>query len=448
MDADLQRWVERELDGPIVHLRRNYSGGSRELWFAEVATDPDPLPVVIRVESGEGAFSGTEFSLTREAAAYRSLAATDVPMARLLAAAPDGNVLVLEHLPGTARTDPDAIADADALMTSFFTAVAELHRLEPGSLGLPGLAASASTDDHIRADLQAWRRLAERYDLLDEPLLAYAFAWAEENRPTDAERTVLVQGDTGPGNFLHDGTTVTGLVDWEMWHLGDPMDDIAWIDMRSGASGPFADTAHRDRLYQSATGVTVDPGRVRYHAVLVQLRCAVTTGTAIRRGGGAVGLTAYQAPHHRFLVQLGADLADAIGFEPTTIELPVDGGGGLSSDERDRARRGLLEDVMPTLTTAATRLRTRDAVLVLEHDDAWERFGSDLHRADADDLRTTLGPSATTNNLTETTTHRAGATGEPVVLDLLFRRAQRALVLWATPTAGGPAPVRPPTRPR
>ena len=47
--------------------------------------------------------------------------------------------------------------------------------------------------------------------------------------------TVLVQGDTGPGNFLADDGVVTGLVDWEFAHVGDPMDDWAWVEMRVDA---------------------------------------------------------------------------------------------------------------------------------------------------------------------------------------------------------------------
>ncbi len=43
---------------------------------------------------------------------------------------------------------------------------------------------------------------------------------------------MLVQGDTGPGNFVFEHGNVTGIVDWEFAHIRIPMDDWAWLDMR------------------------------------------------------------------------------------------------------------------------------------------------------------------------------------------------------------------------
>ncbi len=43
---------------------------------------------------------------------------------------------------------------------------------------------------------------------------------------------VLVHGDFGPNNMLLDPDTfeVTGLVDWEWAHPGDPIEDLAWCE--------------------------------------------------------------------------------------------------------------------------------------------------------------------------------------------------------------------------
>ena len=48
---------------------------------------------------------------------------------------------------------------------------------------------------------------------------------------------VLVQGDTGPGNFMYVDDRVTAIVDWELAHVGDPMDDIAWLSWRATQQG-------------------------------------------------------------------------------------------------------------------------------------------------------------------------------------------------------------------
>ena len=301
-------------------------------------------------------------------------------MAELLASAPDGNTLVLEHLPGTTRLDVGTL-DAelsDGLVASFFTALGRLHRLDPAELDLPGFTRPADGAAAALDDLVRWRAVASAHDLLAEPMIAYAFAWLERNPPTTATGTVLVQGDTGPGNFLHHGGRVTGLIDWEFAHLGDPMDDVAWVDMRAGIDGAFGDSARRDLLYREVTGVDVDPDAVRYYAALVQLRCAVTTGATIGRGGGALGLNAYMAPHHRFITQLGAALADAAGFTAVVVD-PVEQGAGVDADQADDALEQLRTE-MHRLDDASGKLAVRERLLLAEHDAAERRWGEELAR--------------------------------------------------------------------
>ena len=38
----------------------------------------------------------------------------------------------------------------------------------------------------------------------------------------------MVHGDFRFGNVLYDDTRVTAMLDWEMVHLGDPLEDLAW----------------------------------------------------------------------------------------------------------------------------------------------------------------------------------------------------------------------------
>ncbi len=195
------------------------------------------IPVVVRAEQGGGALADSEFSLAREAIAYRALQPTDVPVPRLLGVHPNGEALMLERVPGTSSIGPADTPHAEELVASFVSAVGSLHALDPAVLDLPGFARPRSPQEQALLEVRAWQGLAEAHGLTDEPLIAYALAWLEHHPPEHDRPATLVQGDTGPGNFVHDGRRVTGLVDWELCHLGDPMDDIAWIDMRAGTVG-------------------------------------------------------------------------------------------------------------------------------------------------------------------------------------------------------------------
>ena len=73
MDETLRTWVEETAGGPITDVSRPASGGSRELYFVDVAApDGAVVRLVLRCEGG-GSFSGTEISPAKEAVVYRAL---------------------------------------------------------------------------------------------------------------------------------------------------------------------------------------------------------------------------------------------------------------------------------------------------------------------------------------------------------------------------------------
>ena len=100
---------------------------------------------------------------------------------------------------------------------------------------------------------------------------------------------MLVQGDTGPGNFVFENGKVTGIVDWEFAHLGDPMDDglARHADAATPISSGTAGAVPTGDRYQ------IDHDRIRYYRAAVDYRCAVTTSLAVSRGGGARGWAPY-----------------------------------------------------------------------------------------------------------------------------------------------------------
>jgi aminoglycoside phosphotransferase (APT) family kinase protein len=439
MEARLRAWVEDAVGGSVATARRRHTGGSRAMWFVDIERGTDTLEAVVRVESG--ALDGTHLSLGREVAVYRALEPTSVPVPRLLGVSPDGRAALLERLRGRSDLSGLSPPEASALLDSFISALAALHALEPSELGIPGMEMPSSSEAHALGEVTRWTDLARKHLGSIDPMLACALAWLQNHPPRSVARTVLVQGDTGPGNFVFDGSEVTGLVDWELAHAGDPMDDIAWLDLRaSSAPWAFGDVVERDRRYERATGVPVDAGAVRYYSVLVHLRCAVITGIALARGGGALGLAPYVAPHHRFLVGLGRALAAALDVRSEVgPSLRLD---ALAADDEEgaavheRAIDALRDHVLPELTSGSARLHAREALLVLEHARARVRLGPQLERDEAEDRIAVLGRHVDDAELGNVVA-QAGRSVDPEVLGLLCRRAERRLACWATPSAGG-----------
>ncbi|MEO7429729.1 MAG: phosphotransferase family protein [Acidimicrobiales bacterium] len=431
MEAALRRWVEETTGATVTSAERGFGGGSRELWFVETGS----RSLVLRAETGAGAFHGTPLTLEREVTVCRALWPTNVPVAEVLGITDDSTAVLMARLPGTSdlrRLDP---VDHPALVQSFMGALGALHRLDVERLDLPGFARPERPADHALKDLALWDGLVRDHLIEPDPQLGFASAWLRAHAPSSVARTVLVHGDAGPGNFLYDGAEVTGLVDWEMSHLGDPMDDIAWLDVRSaasGASGAWGDVAERDRLYERASGIHIDAASVAYYRVLVHLRCAITTALAIERGG-SLGVAAYEAPHHRFLVQLASALGDATGTALEVIERPI---AVARAPHYDRAIEGLRSEVLPALRDRPAKLAARAALLALEHAREVARVGSQLAELERQDARETFGSDASSADAIAAVCAEAGEVAAPEVLAYLLRRAQRRLMPWATPAAG------------
>jgi aminoglycoside phosphotransferase (APT) family kinase protein len=306
-----REWIEDQSGDRVVAAERRLTGGSRALWIVEL----ERTQVVLRIEAG--GLAGTELSLAREVEVVRSLGDTPVPVPDVLAE--KAGAVLLEFVAGESR--PDRLVDP-AVTAAFFETLGAVHSVDVEELAV--LPIPSTVRGHAVDDLELWWRLAAAE--LDDigPLYSRAFEWLEANAPTAVQRSVLVHGDAGPGNFIFSGSEVRALLDWEFAHVGDPMDDIAWCDLRSDRAPCFESWELRDRLYEAASGLTVDADVVSYYALFVRLRCALTTAVSVARGGGALGLVGYEQAQAGFDLSLARCLAFADGLDSVDVATAVD----------------------------------------------------------------------------------------------------------------------------
>jgi aminoglycoside phosphotransferase (APT) family kinase protein len=130
------------------------------------------------------------------------------------------------------------------------------------------------------------------------PVFEVAFRWLREHAPSDAAPRV-VHGDFRNGNLLIGPDGVRAVLDWELAHAGDPVEDLGWVCVNSWRFGaidkPVGGFGMREDLYagyQSAGGAPVDRRRAHFWEVLGTLRWGVicTMSTVALREGEAIGL--------------------------------------------------------------------------------------------------------------------------------------------------------------
>jgi aminoglycoside phosphotransferase (APT) family kinase protein len=383
---ELVDWIRSATGAVELKIERRTGGASREGWAVDVrGADGAARALWLRVDSGVGPQSGTLYSLRREAAVYRALGATGLRVARLVATHPVLEAFLLERIEGRGWfaeiRDP---AQQVAVASGFMAQLALLHGLEPRALDLPELGAPTRVSDHVRAEIDEWESQYRAHDVPD-PLLALAITWLRERLPPDGDwPVVLVQGDTGPGNFMYRGDQVAAITDWELAHWGDLHDDLGWICVRD-AQERFTHLPDRLRDYERAGGRKIDPARLRYFRVLAQARCAIGT----RRGLLARDHRAEMASHLIFntlhMRLLAEALADAEGLELPKSE-PLELGEADASWAFDVALDDLRLHVVPALGESFAARRAKGLARLLKYLRELERLGPSAREAERREL--------------------------------------------------------------
>ncbi len=149
-------------------------------------------------------------------------------------------------------------------------------------------APSIGTTEAAQLQLNRARRVWEEDRGEDFPLMDVAVNWLARNMPV-MDQVSVIHGDYRSGNFLFDeaSATITTWLDWERGHLGDRHRDLAWItqamfgDPRDDGQGYYicgllSQDEFEDR-YQTLSGLTIDPARLRWYGVLNCYQALVST---------------------------------------------------------------------------------------------------------------------------------------------------------------------------
>jgi aminoglycoside phosphotransferase (APT) family kinase protein len=113
------------------------------------------------------------------------------------------------------------------------------------------------------------------------PVFELALRWLRDNDPGPSKQVTLVHGDFRHGNLIIGPDGVRAVLDWELAHTGDPMEDLGWICVNSWRFGeidkPVGGFGTREELFAGyeAAGGRVDASRVNFWEVMGTLRWGV-----------------------------------------------------------------------------------------------------------------------------------------------------------------------------
>jgi aminoglycoside phosphotransferase (APT) family kinase protein len=385
VDPELVAWVEAVTGAAVSGTTRLVGGNRRQAWGVDVVGGP---PLFLRYASGDGQQGADPYTLQREAAFYRALSGTAAPMPRFVAAHPTRPAFLTERVVGESRYAGSGSAEyLDAVATDVMKRLAALHAVDLRGLELPGYLPQGTIADHVRAELAVWRDMYQEI-LPRDPLIEFALAWLTGHVPDTAERPVLVHGDAGPGNFLHRNGKVAALIDWELAHIGDPMEDIAWLSVRTTLE-PFPDFRRHVQEYVRFAGRRIARDRLLYHRVFVPLRITVLrhrAGAGTPDGDLANSLLS-RTLNRRLLVQ---SLAVAMGI-PLASTAAASAAAPAMQREYDYVLALLRDKIASRTTDRVAAAAIKSAARMVKYLASVHRYGAAIEAVAIEDLSALLG---------------------------------------------------------
>ena len=280
----------------VINMARIPGGSSRETYSFDVEWTengaPETRPMIGRRDPIGGLLkTEREHEYKVVDAMYR--AGIKIPEPLFLELDPgvmDRPFFIMHRMPGRTATGAIAAMEPEPLRRKladeFMTEMVRLHKLDWRALGMEWLGVPKDLAEPARAQTQHWFDLYNQ-DRMNEawPILDAAFAWLKAN-PVVADRIAIAHGDFRSGNFLFDDGGLITMLDWEMTHLGDPLEDLGWSSMRlwghDNLAGGLIDRNEYIRLYEQKSGAAVDRKRLFFYQVFGNAKMAVICLTGIR----------------------------------------------------------------------------------------------------------------------------------------------------------------------
>ena len=422
-------WVERRLHGDVVRITR--LARWRPAWDIDVEVGGRSIELHARGE--REATILMPFRIADEVRIHDLLEAHGVPVPHAYGLCDEPYALVMDRLAGhvdlTGAADE---AERERLIDEYLGILSDIYSIPLDSAEAAG--AHMPVDDAGTA-LSYFRRLEADYDRLMteapiDPMAVFLRRWLAEHVPGGrhpASRFILYDAF----QFMFADGRITGLLDFELAHIGDPMMDLAALRVRDTIKN-IGDLSRLGLRYEKVTGIPLDHDVIDYHCVLYNAISVVSVGPPLAVPSPGVDWLSYFAWYlngARWALEV---IADMRGYELEPVAIPAP-----APTRHAPAYRHLVEELRTSRSEiAGTDYRQITLGKLANHLRRVDEVGPALMAADVDDLSRVLGyrpaPDEAEGALADLVL-KADPGQEEVLVRLLDARAQRAQLTLASP---------------
>jgi aminoglycoside phosphotransferase (APT) family kinase protein len=267
----------------VTNAVRLSGGASQETWSFDIVHPGGNIGAILRrAPQGYGLAPARAAGLDAEAILMQRAHSAGVPSPQVLHVLRPrddlGTGFIMQRIDG--ETIPRKILRDD----QFAQVRPKLARQIGGILaGIHGLDLAQLPELRRMTSAREIAELDRDYRSFDwpRPVFELALRWLRDHDPAPSEQVTLVHGDFRHGNLVIGPEGVRAVLDWELAHLGDPLEDLGWICVNSWRFGeidkPVGGLGSREELFAGyeAAGRHVDPDRVKFWEVMGTLRWGV-----------------------------------------------------------------------------------------------------------------------------------------------------------------------------
>ncbi|MBY0401923.1 phosphotransferase family protein, partial [Myxococcota bacterium] len=426
---------EGSLGAKVVRAERQGErrSGGRPAWFVDIERGDERLACYARMDRGPEQIISRSFTLEREYRVLRALAAAGARVPRVHGFCPDPGGLLMERVPGEFDYTKLAPGPArDALDDDFLAELARIHAIDPQHFVAAGIEAPRSEADCVLHDLALWEGAYRAALRRPVPLVEFATRWLRRNLPSAPRRLSLVQGDTGPGQFLFSGSRVTAIIDWEFAHLGDPVLDLAQIRTRDFYN-PGIDLGRWIAGYEALSRAPVDRRKLAYYTVKSMLITPLALAGVVQNMHPQTDHAEWYTQDVAYKRATAEALVEALGVE---VEAPV----VPTLAETDRSaiyslvEENLRDEHRPAAPDDYARYRLDLTRRLLTHLRNADAFGASLERDELDEIGQLVGTrprdAAEGDRVLAGFIEASDASADSRIAAHLYRRSVREEALW------------------
>ncbi len=301
--SQIEAYLTRVTGGPVKvsGVARISGGASRETYRFDAQTPDGVRGYILRRDPPD---SLIETDRSAEFLAIASFAGKDVAAPRALWLETRGAELerpffIMGRVDGGAAASPfqpDPYGPhADAIGARFFEVMGRIAAEPLRDLPLLQVMDAPAPEDCWRRELDYWEGVIDADEAHPQPIVRAAIRRLRHAPPPPPKRVGVVHGDLRSGNFLHDGAgRILAVLDWEMAHLGDPLEDLAWAtdplwsrpdDPRVSGMIAFEEGV---RVWEKASGLAFDPEAFAWWSLFASVKAQaiwISSAKAWSEGG-------------------------------------------------------------------------------------------------------------------------------------------------------------------